>query len=290
MDCVPSAKTRRGPSSSSSGLAHALGRAEAVLAERRIPRERVVLGDQNVGVAVAGEVHELAGSGRSQSRLGSERERAGTAPSPSSSCARRSPGGAVEVDEIELAVACEIEELPAAPAGPAAGWRVATFHRRECGRNRLPARLSVKAERAQVALVEPATGLPGENARRRLRRRGRPTGTRVRRGPRAGVRGCRRSTSCTVASIVASLYSNSSGGIERLDSSRLADAGEVTDCTTLVIERGDRRFLVDELGRANETVARPRAPPRTGGTSAPAGTGDRCALRSRRGRSRTDPA
>ena len=59
MDCVPSAKTRRGPFSSSSAWRDAPGRAEALLGQRGVPDEGVVLGDQHVGVAVAVEVDEL---------------------------------------------------------------------------------------------------------------------------------------------------------------------------------------------------------------------------------------
>ena len=59
MDCVPSAKTSARPFLFVERLGDALRRAEALLGQRGVPGEDVVLGDQDVGVAVAVEIDEL---------------------------------------------------------------------------------------------------------------------------------------------------------------------------------------------------------------------------------------
>ena len=85
--------------------------AEAVLRQRRVPGEGVVLGDQDVGVAVAGQVDE-AQVRIARCRGSAARETAGTDCQPSALVvlveARR---GAVEHHEVELAVAGEVQEL-----------------------------------------------------------------------------------------------------------------------------------------------------------------------------------
>src|SRR6266571_3779575 len=57
MDCAPSAKTTRGPFSSSSVCA--TGRSETFLGPRGVPDESVIFSDEHIGMAVAVEIDEL---------------------------------------------------------------------------------------------------------------------------------------------------------------------------------------------------------------------------------------
>jgi hypothetical protein len=58
MDWEPSANTSFEPVSSSSFFLHPLGRPEALLRQGKMPGQRLVLRDQDVGVPVAGEIDQ----------------------------------------------------------------------------------------------------------------------------------------------------------------------------------------------------------------------------------------
>ena len=131
----------------------------------------------------------------------------------------KKPGvGPLELDQIELAVAGEIEELLASAAeGRERGLARDPFDGREARGDDLAAVLADEVDRAQVALVEPAVGLLGEDAGEPFAVEIDPLVVRCRRGRRAGSRGSRgrpREPSSLRSS--ASLYSNSSGGSDFL--------------------------------------------------------------------------
>ena len=116
MDWVPSAKTRRGPFSSSSACATRSGRAEALLGQRGVPDEGVVFGDQHVGVAVAVEIDELQ-VGVAHVAVEARGEGAEGLPAFGLVVLVEAGRGAVQHHQVGLAVAGQIHELRAAAQG-----------------------------------------------------------------------------------------------------------------------------------------------------------------------------
>ena len=155
---MPSAKTQARPLLLVERLPDLSGRAEARLAKRWVPAEHFVLGDQDVGVAVAGEIDEPE-IGIAQSRSRQRRERREGLPAvvvralvETGSRARRSRRDRVGHRRRDRGTAagrrsgpasegCSCDQLRAARSATATvGFR--------CRRH--------EVDRTQVALVEPA--------------------------------------------------------------------------------------------------------------------------------------
>ena len=96
-------------------LGDAAGRAEAVLGQRGVPDEGVVLGDQHVGVAVAVQIDELQVR-VAQVAVEARREGAEGLPAFGLVVLVEAGRGAVQHDQVGLAVAGQVHELRL-PAG-----------------------------------------------------------------------------------------------------------------------------------------------------------------------------
>ena len=127
-------------------LAHLLGRSEPLLGQGFVPGEDLVLGDQHVGMAVAGEVDELevrVVPGQAGERLEGGELIPALVLGPLEEAGR----GPAEFDQVEVTVAAQVQELlPAAAERSGRGNRGHPFHRPE-----FPF--------APVWLVEPGVGL-----------------------------------------------------------------------------------------------------------------------------------
>lgn len=133
------------------GHAHAQRRAKALLRERGVPAQRIVLGHQHIGDAVAGQVDEpQIGVGPVAHRQAAEGVEAGPASIDTLLVARRLRR---EIHQIEISVAGNIHQH--LPARGERSDRRPLFH--HCG----IAEMAV----AQVRRVEPAIALLGQNPR-----------------------------------------------------------------------------------------------------------------------------
>ena len=94
-------------------LARVLGYSEATLVERGVPGEYVLLGDERIGMAIAGQIHE-AQIGVLPVDVGQAGERHVALPAVVTVTLVKAGRGAAEIDHINFAIACQIHELVAA--------------------------------------------------------------------------------------------------------------------------------------------------------------------------------
>ena len=148
------------------------GAAEALVAERRVPGERVVTGDQDVGEAVPVEV-DHAQVGVVPGDVGVGPERAERLPAALVGPLVEAGHRAAELDQVQVAVAGQVEQLlPAARSPP---WRAGS-----------PACAAARTARRRGWPCRTRRRPAGPGSRTVPRRRGRPTGRRSRRCRRAG--------------------------------------------------------------------------------------------------------
>ncbi len=148
-------------------LRRTLGRAKASLGQRGMPDQRVVLGDEHVGVAVPVQVNE-AQIGVAQGAVEAGREGAKRCPTLGLVVLIEAGQGAIEYDQIGLAIAGQIHELrPAAqrlvgPGGHQLDGREAGF---QMGNTFMAGHVAgLPVNGAEVALVEPRPALLGQDA------------------------------------------------------------------------------------------------------------------------------
>ncbi len=147
------------------GLEHPLRRAETGFGERGVPAEGIVFSDQQVGVAVAGEVDELE-IGIVPIQDGQRGERREGLPVLVHGALIEAGCGTLELDHVELTVASEIKKLwPPPTQGGERGLPSDYPDRTEARRWRFLAILDPEVDGTQVTLVKPTPGLLGQDAR-----------------------------------------------------------------------------------------------------------------------------
>ena len=124
--------------------------AEALVAERGIPGERVVAGDQHVGEAVPVEIHQ-AQVGIVPGDAGLRPERAERPPAALARALVDAGHRPAELGQVQVAVAGQIEQFLAVPRARHRGLVRQRAFRRE-------------PPVAEVGLVEPGAALPGKDA------------------------------------------------------------------------------------------------------------------------------